>query len=382
MGFLCTKMICMRRKTLFVVLSIFTLFLSVLWHVCLHDKFILSDENIIQGDSVRRYEEFPKNVFLNGCGFVIENELLRYPFRISQDDDYLYLLDLHGADFFCHVFCKSTMKHFASFAKRGNGPGEVLQAMDMYVISKDSIFLYDTDNREITLWGYSEFDKAINLKETYRMKSEMLLSANCTWQCDSVYYFTDKSGENRILKCNKNGDIIEKIGKIPTKQNKYGKVSGILAQAWNSYIKYSPKKQILVVATQLGDVIEIYNFKEGTRNVLYGQQGEPVYEITPNGFAIPTGIMGFSDIQITDKYIYTVFHGRAFKDIIKDPNNTLDGGEYIHIYNLNGEPICRLILDHAIYGIDVDEKNGIIWATDVNSEDQIVVYKLPEFLFN
>ena len=55
-----------------------------------------------------------------------------------------------------------------------------------------------------------------------------------------------------------------------------------------------------------------------------------------------------------------------------------DGGEYIHIYNLNGEPICRLVLDHAIYGIDVDEENKIIWATDVNSEEQILKFQLPE----
>ena len=154
----------------------------------------------------------------------------------------------------------------------------------------------------------------------------------------------------------------------------------LLAQAWNGYIKCNPLKQTLVVASQLGDVMEIYNLKEGTRHILYGPHGEPVYDISPNGFAIPSGIMGYSDLEITDRYIYAVFHGRSFKDIIKDPQGTPDGGEYIHIYDFKGNPICRLILDHSIYGIDVDEENGIIWATDVNSEEQIIRYNMPSVI--
>jgi len=34
------------------------------------------------------------------------------------------------------------------------------------------------------------------------------------------------------------------------------------------------------------------------------------------------------------------------------------------------------VLDHAIYGIDVDEDTGTILATDVNSNDPILSFKI------
>ncbi len=66
------------------------------------------------------------------------------------------------------------------------------------------------------------------------------------------------------------------------------------------------------MVTQLGES-EIYNTKENTHTVLYGPNGEPGLKASKVK-ASPTGIMGFSDIVITDKYIYSVFQGIRFKD--------------------------------------------------------------------
>lgn len=68
------------------------------------------------------------------------------------------------------------------------------------------------------------------------------------------------------------------------------------------------------MATQLGEALEIYNFTDTTQTVRYGPNGEPQFAISQSE-GIPTGIMGFSDVHITDNFIYTVFHGRSFKDI-------------------------------------------------------------------
>ena len=367
----------MKRKLIYGAGFVVVIVCTILW---VRSTIANSGVSTTENDYFDVYTDFPHNMSLVGEGIIVEDGLLRYPFRIRQLGGYIYVLDLHGEDNFCHIFDEKDYSHITSFTNRGNGPEDVLQAMDMYVVNKDSIWLFDTDKREVTLWGYNEHERVVVRKEAYRMKEDMILSANCTWYSDSVFYFTDKSGNNRVLKCNKDGIVTERIGSIPSIKPNKRIGNGILAQAWNGYIKCNPLNQIMVVASQLGDVIEIYNLKEGTRHVLYGPHGEPVYEISPNGFAIPSGIMGYSDLEITDRYIYAVFHGRSFKDIIKDPQGTPDGGEYIHVYDFNGNPICRLILDHSIYGIDVDEENGIIWATDVNSEEQIIRYNIPSVI--
>lgn len=41
-----------------------------------------------------------------------------------------------------------------------------------------------------------------------------------------------------------------------------------------------------------------------------------------------------------------------------------------------GNPVRKYVLDHAIYGIDVDEDTGTILATDVNSNDPILSFKI------
>lgn len=326
------------------------------------------------------YSKFPKEFTLTGKGFAIDDELMRYPYRIRQRGDYVYVLDLHGSENFCHLFHKDNLTSVASFAPRGNGPQEVLQALCIEVHSEDSIWVYDTHKREMTRWGYSTELRKVSLHECVHIKDKMTHSSNCAWGGDSLFFFTDRSGVNRILKCNTYGEVIDRIGTIPTDKQVDNNNLGMLAQAWNGFVSYNPHKQLLAVATQLGDVIELYDLKHSTNKNLRGPLGEPEYQTTLDGWAVPTGIMGYSDVQITDRYIYAVFHGRTFKDIAKDMEGTPDGGEYIHVYAHNGTPVCRLVLDHAIYGIDVDEENGIIWATDVNTEEQIIIYSLPIFL--
>lgn len=69
----------------------------------------------------------------------------------------------------------------------------------------------------------------------------------------------------------------------------------------------------------------------------------------------------------------------SFKDINKSYEEGVepeDGGRWIYVFDLKGNPVRKYILDHAVYGIDVHEKEGIIYATDVNSDQPILKYTL------
>ena len=53
--------------------------------------------------------------------------------------------------------------------------------------------------------------------------------------------------------------------------------------------------------------------------------------------------MGFSDVQVTNEAIYAVFHGHTFKEIMaqhQKEGRATDGGQYIYVFNLQGEPLC------------------------------------------
>lgn len=359
------------KKKLYASVGLLLFLLLASIKVVLHHM----ERNVVE--AAMYYTQFSQDIRLTGEGFAVEDELMRYPYRIRQRGDYVYVLDLHGSENFCHLFRKDNLASVASFAPKGNGPEEMLQALCMHVQSEDSIWVYDTHKREVSRWGYSSERDKVSLRESVCIEDKMTHSSNFAWGGDSLLFFTDRSGKNRVLKCNARGEVVERIGAIPTEKRVKESQKGTLAQAWNSFLSYNPQKQLLVAATQLGDVIEIYNLKDTTSLVLRGPMGEPEFQTTSEGHAVPVGIMGYGDVQITDNYIYAVFHGRTFKEIAKDIEGTPDGGEYIHVYAHDGTPVCRLVLDHAIYGIDVNEEEGVIWATDVNTEEQIVKYQLP-----
>ena len=89
--------------------------------------------------------------------------------------------------------------------------------------------------------------------------------------------------------------------------------------------------------------------------------------------------MGFSDIQVTDSAIYVVFQGRKFKDIQQKAQqgiNLPDGGQYIYVFGLKGEPLRKYVLDHYIHGISVNEQKGVIIATDVNKDEPMIEYRM------
>ena len=120
---------------------------------------------------------------------------------------------------------------------------------------------------------------------------------------------------------------------------------------------------------------EIYNLKDSTHIIRIGEHGEPEFKVS-DGYGMPTGIMGFSDVQVTDSAIYTVFHGTSFKEIARQSGRLPDGGKYIYVFSLEGEPLCKYVLDHYIYGIWVDEDTKTIIATDVNDDQPIVMFSI------
>ena len=281
------------------------------------------------------YSGFPHERELIGEVIELDTALLRYPFRIRIEGDRVIVMDLHGLDHYGHLFQYPSYQYLSSFGKRG-----------------DSL-LRD---------------------ETVTLDEDILRPLDFAIYNDSMFIIPDYSGENRLCRVNCNGKLIDKIGIIPTIDEKaLENARPALAQAWRSFLDYNPNNGILAVVTQLGEVLEVYNLKDSTHVVRIGEYGEPEFKIS-DGYGIPTGIMGFSDVQVTDSAIYTVFHGTSFKEIARQSGRLPDGGKYIYVFSLKGEPLCKYVLDHYVYGIWVDEATKTIMATDVNNDQPILKF--------
>ena len=89
--------------------------------------------------------------------------------------------------------------------------------------------------------------------------------------------------------------------------------------------------------------------------------------------------MGFSDIKVTNERIYTAFQGVKFRDKLASyqrGEKPEDGGRYIYVFDLQGNPLQKYILDKPIYGIDINEKTKTIIATCIKSDEPIIEFKI------
>lgn len=317
------------------------------------------------------YSEFPQKKELKGEVIELDTALLRYPFRIRIEGDKAIVMDLHGTDHYGHLFQYPSFQYLSSFGRRGDSPMEML-SMENFRLQNHGLWTLDANKSELTRLDFSSSGDSLLREEAVTLDEDILRPLDFTVYDDTTFVIPDYSGESRFLKVNCQGKLIEKIGAIPTANEKaLYEARPALAQAWRSFLDYNPHNGVLAAVTQLGEVVEVYNLKDSTHVVRIGEHNEPEFKVS-DGYGIPTGIMGFSDVQVTDSAIYAVFHGTSFKEIARQSGRLPDGGKYIYVFSLKGEPLCKYVLDHYIYGIWVDEATKTIMATDVNSDQPIL----------
>ena len=319
------------------------------------------------------YSGFPHERELIGEVIELDTALLRYPFRIRIEGDRVIVMDLHGLDHYGHLFQYPSYQYLSSFGKRGDSPTEMLSIENVRFYNH-KVWTLDANKRELTRLGFSSSSDSLLRDEAVTLGEDILRPLDFAIYNDTSFIIPDYSGENRLCWMNHDGQLISKIGTIPTvKKKALQNARPALAQAWRSFLDYNPHNGVFAMVTQLGEVLEVYNLKDSTCIVRIGDNGEPEFKIS-DGYGIPTGIMGFSDVQVTDSAIYAVFHGTTFKEIARHNGYLPDGGKYIYVFSLKGEPLCKYVLDHYVYGIWVDEATKTIIATDVNNDQPIVKF--------
>lgn len=323
-----------------------------------------------------RYENFPEQRQVRTESFFLDTALLRYPFRVHVKDSVLLVMDLHPFDYYFHAFTYPEGKYIVSFGRRGEAPEEMLSAVTFHFMSLDSIWALDANKMQITRWDLSPDTRVAVQREIVGLDKNLVRALDFC-PTDSGFWVPDYLGKYRMYEVSRTGKRLRAEGYLPTENPvEEGKLPA-LAQAWRSFSDFNPGNGVQAWVTQLGEVVEIYHRKDSFHTVLYGFGGEPVFQ-TSEGEAIPTGMMGFSDVQVTDQALYAVFHGRSFKEIrtaYQKAGQAEDGGRSVYVFDLKGKPVCKYILDQAIYGIHVDETRRIVTATNVNSSS-LLQFKL------
>ena len=312
---------------------------------------------------------FPKTTPLNVTNIYNDVDVyMRYPYRIRQADSVIFVMDLHATEHYIHKFSnKINIKHLSSYGKRGEGPMELLDAENIRIDSDVRLWTIDANRHKLVVWD------SCGQKET-KLSPQLIRSLDFAFMNDSTFIVPDYTGEHRICLLNRNGDIIKQLFSIPNKRHHNASRTS-LAQAWRSFIDYNPKTGILAVATQLGQILEIYNIKEERIiAIINSKNGAPQFSEKEN-YAIPNGIMGYSDVHVSDDAIYALFWGYSFKDM-QNGKIKQEGGNRLQVFDTKGNPLEEYILDRHITGFCIDKTRNRLLALDTNSDQPIIEYDL------
>jgi len=312
---------------------------------------------------------FPETVSLHGQEKTIEDSVyLRYPFRVRLQDDVLYVMDIHTAAYYIHLFDYKTMQHKTSLAHRGAAPQEFLGTENIRIDEQGDVWTLDANKSKIVHLRKQGDEQSRQIS----LNKDLIRTLDFDRLNDSVFIVPDYTGQHRIAFVNAQGDILKHAFQIPPPTVKESAV--VLAQAWRSFISYNPHQGILGMATQLGQVLEIYDLEQDTVIKIIGQEtGAPQF-VNRGGYAVPTGIMGYSDIHVGQNHIYALFWGSSFDDIRKRPEDHKEGGRYVHVFDLKGNPVRQYLLDRHITGFHIDEEKETMIGLDVNSNQPVVEY--------
>lgn len=312
---------------------------------------------------------FPETTSLQGKEKTIHDSVyLRYPFRLRLQDDMLYVMDIHTADHYIHLFDYQTMQHKRSLAHRGEAPEEFLGTENIRIDEQGNLWTLDANKSKIARLGQQPDEQPVQID----LDKELIRTLDFDRLNDSVFIVPDYTGQHRISFVNSRGEILKHAFQIPSPTKKENAM--VLAQAWRSFISYNPHHGILGMATQLGQVIEIYDLKQDTVIKIIGEESGAPQFINKGGYAVPTGIMGYSDIHVGQEYIYALFWGTFFEDIRMRPDDHKEGGRFVHVFDLVGNPVRKYVLDRHITGFHVDEEKGTMIGLDVNSNQPVVEY--------
>lgn len=325
-----------------------------------------------------RYQDFPEEKSLQGKVIPLDTALFRYPYRIKIIDSTAFIMDLHNADNYVHAFTYPGFKHRASFGKRGEGPEELIQINAMYITSYDSIWVIEGQKTKASRWSFSPATAEVRKIEEFQLSKDKLWVTDMVMADGNTFLIPDYSGSCSFYIENKEGIITDTIGALPTELHPVEPSRQTLGQVWTRFISYNPGNGRVALASQMGEVLEIYNLKDGSQIVTYGPNGEPIFKVAGK-YAMSEGIMGFNNVYVGNKYIYAIFQGVTMKEIrqkIKDNIPRMQGGKQIYVFDLDGKPVRKYTLDHSISGFYLDEASGKLFGLDVNNDEPVIEYNL------
>lgn len=301
-----------------------------------------------------------KEITLAGNNIQTDDTIyMKFPYRIDVKDSLLILFDLASNNYFYQVYTYPSLQYSHSVGFKGSSPDEVtlptpfqISINNLLILdgAKGILFKYNLDNDSIV--------ERVNFNTNLTVD---FISLN-----DTTIVIEDMSGKNRLLVKSPNSTKpLFTIPQIDEKENNIGYL-------WRSFMSYNKNSNKIAMATQSGDVIEIYDLKTKDKYIYIGKGGVP---------RSASQIEGYHDIKWINNEVYALFSGRSREELnimFEAGKRMPDGGNILKIFDEEGNLLRSLKLDQYINGFTYDETRNCILGISSNSDNPIYIFDLTQ----
>lgn len=309
--------------------------------------------------------------------------MLGYVGSIQVHDTLLFLTDYSNgqADNLLQMYSFPSLRPLCRFVAKGKGPGEAL-GVSGFVVDGDSVrVLVGMPTR---MFVYALADLVRGERQPVRIipcPAELCEHANGFEKLDSGFMLVRFYGDpasGRVVRIDSLGEVTGSYYPIPFRPEDVEQLAGyrpdMVTMLWQ--VEAAAEGETVVLGTKLGDVLEIYNLRDSTRNrVVRGPDGVP--EVGFEGETVVFGVKsGYRDLKIVGDRIYAMYLGERFDGA---ENETAEGrGSTLRVFDLDGKWQKTYRLDRPLGCFDMLADGRTVIAGDPTAEYQLYIFVLPE----
>lgn len=327
------------------------------------------------------FEKFPKEMVLNSKE-IIAPDIFFMTSDMVVSDSFLIALDIKSDKFF-HVFKLPEFNYLGGFIGRGNGPGEEFMIMPFFMILKDNNFMYQTIN-SVKIVKFNYLENKIEIIKKINLPDELLDLMASFMLNDCIYgYVYYRESNNEFLEYNtKNNNVSDFGPEFPEVEREIPLEKRLIL--FNKITTVKPDKSLFASVYDKFPIMRIYS-KEGSliKETRYKNRQifpKALIETNPLESDKKKIMQNYRNIKSTNKYIYALYLGKTSEEIDKGGESADEFSNEIHVWDWEGNPIAKIVLDQKIFSCSISPDDSFIIATSMNYQNKLFKYSLDALI--
>ena len=289
---------------------------------------------------------------------------------IQINDSIFFIYDVKDNNLFNRINLSSLQTQRG--VNKGQGPDEVLAPSNM-MYKDNQILVYDAIPKKMYEIICTS-DSTLASKEAFRINTETVILFR-VHLLDSTFIATGPFGDFWLAEMNNDGKVITSVD-FPSWNETRDIPKTALSTLYNTaWFANSPDNKKVVVATPNQGVLFFLNRTDaGIKEYRQLKYYAPIFTITERGGIVYSrdNVEGFMAVDCDNNYVYTIYSGRTFNS----HGTQMEYCEHLLVYDWEGNPIKRYILDIPIYKMCYDKEKNCIYGLGENPEGVLIEYQL------